>query len=466
MLGTRKVQKRKSKLRAGEIRRRKRDFLARIDYWNLVTVAILPLATLVYLVYNGLPLIPHNQTTTWCGLVYFNLTMLSFTCGYHKYFAHKLFSTSSTLATFMVMVGSLIGVGSVRWWAAMHRAHHHHVDDVEKDPYSVKRGLLWAHWGWLLRKPKRGFLQEYIEHEFPLVANESDDGDVAMIELANNASRRYLLWFAVFGLIVPTLMTMFLSGDLWMNSLIYVGLLRMVVCQQAILLTESVCHSKSLHFLIPSQPFTDKNLSVNANNPLMSLLTYGQAHQNFHHEFPHDYRSTLSTLAYDPTKWCLFMLLKFGLVWDLCRTPENLIMQLRIQQQQKIINRMKLQLNWGTPISKLPIVTPQDFKRICDELVDKERIYIVIQNIIHDITPFMDQHPGGVPLLKALHGKDATKAFYGGVYGHLAAATNLLATMRIGVLSTGNEEDVWRRVAEETVVEERALRAYQLAEAA
>ena len=36
--------------------------------------------------------------------------------------------------------------------------------------------------------------------------------------------------------------------------------------------------------------------------------------------------------------------------------------------------------------------------------------------------------------LKASHGKDATKSFYGGVYGHLTAAVNLLATMRIGVL--------------------------------
>ena len=34
------------------------------------------------------------------------------------------------------------------------------------------------------------------------------------------------------------------------------------------------------------------------------------------------------------------------------------------------------------------------------------------------------------------------KAFYGGVYGHLAAAVNLLATMRIGILD--GHDDVWR----------------------
>lgn len=59
----------------------------------------------------------------------------------------------------------------------------------------------------------------------------------------------------------------------------------------------------------------------------------------------------------------------------------------------------------------------------------------------------MDQHPGGVPLLKASNGQDATRAFYGGVYGHLTAAVNLLATMRIGVLDDGKNEEVWKKVA-------------------
>lgn len=99
---------------------------------------------------------------------------------------------------------------------------------------------------------------------------------------------------------------------------------------------------------------------------------------------------------------------------------------------------------------KAPRITPNDFKRIlASSNHNNDRIYIVIQDIIHDITPFMDQHPGGVQLLKASHGKDATKAFFGGVYGHLTAAINLLATMRIGILDVGNEEEVWRRVVKE-----------------
>ena len=60
----------------------------------------------------------------------------------------------------------------------------------------------------------------------------------------------------------------------------------------------------------------------------------------------------------------------------------------------------------------------------------------------------MDQHPGGWPF-EGFTWERCHKSFYGGVYGHLTAAVNLLATMRIGVLDDGDDEEVWRRVARE-----------------
>ena len=69
-------------------------------------------------------------------------------------------------------------------------------------------------------------------------------------------------------------------------------------------------------------------------------------------------------------------------------TQKDLITQLRIQQKQEVINRMKSQLNWGTPISTLPLIKPKDFKKISSSASHNNRIYIVIQNIIHDITSF------------------------------------------------------------------------------
>ncbi|ODV80181.1 uncharacterized protein CANTADRAFT_49155 [Suhomyces tanzawaensis NRRL Y-17324] len=472
-----------------EMRKRKRDFFNRINYGYALTVAVIPALAVLYLLQGKEPIIPSKTSTLYFTIAYFHFTLLSFTSGYHRYFAHNSFKARcSFVQYYFAIFGSSIGLGSIRWWASLHRAHHHFTDDTERDPYLIKRGFIWAHWGWLIKKPKIvTFYTEFMEQEFPkkteAPVNEALDNDLVYTQ--GNMTRndydeniqRLLVWQEKYYYplhflttwVIPIAVTMML-GDSFAHGLLYPGVLRMFACQQALLSTESVCHLKSIHVSIPSQPFNDKNSSQNCHNPLVTLLTYGQGYQNYHHEFPHDYRSTASPLAFDPTKWFIWTLDKLGVVEELCRTPADLITQLRIQQQQQVINRMKSQLNWGTPISKLPKITPTDFKRIIASSSNKDRIYIVIQNIIHDITPFMDQHPGGVPLLKASHGKDATKAFYGGVYGHLTAAVNLLATMRIGVLDVGNEEEVWRRVVrEEGDVDGssgRQMQLYRTAEAA
>lgn len=463
-----------------QMRKRKRDFFNRINYSQTLSVVVLPLLALVYLFKYCPGLVPENKATLIFSCIYYNFTMLAFTSGYHKCFAHNAFRPQFMfLQVYFAVFGSSLGMGSIKWWVSLHRSHHQFTDDTERDPYLIKRGFTWAHWGWLIKKPKIvTFYEEFMEHEFPqeiqtkkdhleakrALVNEVDfdeeycddeleilknNYELSVHELILWQNKYYFLFFILSTLVIPVAITVVICKDTWVNGLLYPGILRMFLCQQLILSTESVCHMKGLGVSIPMQPFNDKNSSQNCMNPLISFLTYGQALQNFHHEFPHDYRCAPSLFTFDPTKWYIWTLSKFGFVSDLCTTPKDLITQLRIQQKQEVINRMKSQLNWGTPISKLPLIKPKDFKKISSSASHNNRIYIVIQNIIHDITSFMDQHPGGVPLLKASHGKDATKAFYGGVYGHLTAAANLLATMRIGVLDVGNDEEVWKRVVRE-----------------
>lgn len=476
--------------RIKEIRKRRRDLFTRINYTHTITTVVLPLLMLCYMLYFKESILPENQATLKFTSIYYNVTMLAFTAGYHKYFAHNSYKIKySFLKYYFAIFGTSCGLGSIRWWSSLHRAHHHFTNDTERDPYLIKRGLLFSHYGWLLKKPRAvKFFNDFIEQEFPQNIDEArlsqdikldkeqreafglrdefdndsgkedeeddevefkDTYDEYMRDLLNWQEKTYLLWFTVTTIIIPIVLTKLFCNDTLIHGLIYPGIFRMFLCQQSLLTTESLCHLKQIQVTIPTQPFSDKNSSQDCLNPLMALLTYGQSHQNYHHEFPHDYRSSNSNFTYDPTKWFIWTLDKLGIVCELCRTPDNLVEHLRLQQQQEILNRVRSQLNWGTPISKLPLITPQDFKRTIESSSNKDRIYIVIQNIIHDITPFMDQHPGGVQLLKASHGKDATRAFYGGVYGHLTAAINLLATMRIGILDNGNDEEVWNRVVKE-----------------
>jgi stearoyl-CoA desaturase (delta-9 desaturase) len=54
---------------------------------------------------------------------------------------------------------------------------------------------------------------------------------------------------------------------------------------------------------------------------------------------------------------------------------------------------------------------------------------ILIAGFIHDVSDFIDEHPGGSDLLLGKVGKDATAAFFGGFYNHSNAAHNVSAVL-------------------------------------
>jgi stearoyl-CoA desaturase (delta-9 desaturase) len=64
--------------------------------------------------------------------------------------------------------------------------------------------------------------------------------------------------------------------------------------------------------------------------------------------------------------------------------------------------------------------------------------------VLHDVSGFIADHPGGKALIASAVGKDATALFNGGVYEHSNAAHNLLSTMRIGILRGGQEVEIWK----------------------
>jgi stearoyl-CoA desaturase (delta-9 desaturase) len=55
--------------------------------------------------------------------------------GFHRYFSHKSFETTTLRKNLLLWWGTLLGVGSCISWATMHRIHHA-TADTEKDPHS------------------------------------------------------------------------------------------------------------------------------------------------------------------------------------------------------------------------------------------------------------------------------------------------------------------------------------------
>ena len=55
--------------------------------------------------------------------------------GFHRYFAHRSYETSYFKSRLLLLIGSLIGVGSCLSWVGVHRTHHRYSDKKE-DPHS------------------------------------------------------------------------------------------------------------------------------------------------------------------------------------------------------------------------------------------------------------------------------------------------------------------------------------------
>lgn len=97
----------------------------------------------------------------------------------------------------------------------------------------------------------------------------------------------------------------------------------------------------------------------------------------------------------------------------------------KIIMMQKNIDEEKKLYDWGTPLDKLPTKTWEDFEK--DK---KEKSLVIVDDVVHDITKFINEHPGG-DILKNYVGRDITAAFNGDVYKHTNVAKNILAQIRI-----------------------------------
>jgi stearoyl-CoA desaturase (delta-9 desaturase) len=157
-------------------------------------------------------------------------------------------------------------------------------------------------------------------------------------------------------------------------------------------------------------------------------------------QFPSDYRNAIEWWQYDPTKWSIWVWKQLGLATNLKQFWNNEIEKGRVQQLQKKVNKRRATLDWGVPLNQLPVIDWDDF--ITETQSGKP--LIAVAGVVHNVSNFIKEHPGGKTLISSAIGKDATAMFNGGVYDHSNAAHNLLSTMSVGVIRGGGEVEIWR----------------------
>jgi len=224
---------------------------------------------------------------------------MSITGGYHRLWAHKSYDAHWSLRLIYLVFGTMALQNSVFAWASGHRTHHLNVDDVEKDPYSIKRGFWFAHIGWMVREYESG------KPDFTNIPDLRRDPMLAF-------QHRFYLPLALLTNFGLPLLAGWLIGDVW-GTFILAGVLRLVVSHHVTFFINSLAH------MWGSRPYTDENSA--RDNGVLAFFTYGEGYHNYHHIFAHDYRNGVRWWQWDPTKWLIGGLSYVGITRRLKRTP-------------------------------------------------------------------------------------------------------------------------------------------------
>jgi len=358
------------------------------------------------------------------------MTGVGITAGYHRLFAHRAYKARQPFKFIIMMLGSGAVEGSVRWWCRDHRAHHRYTD-TNKDPYNAGHGFWYSHIGWMLMKQ-----------------DPTNIGRASIEDLNQDPwirwQHKYYIYIALFmGVLFPTLIAGLFWGD-WAGGYFFAGVLRLCFVHHSTFMVNSLAH------YLGTSSYADDHTP--RDSIVTAVLTLGEGYHNFHHEFPQDYRNAIRFYQYDPTKWTIRLLSYIGQTYDLKKFPENEVQKGQIQMRQKMLDKMKKRVDWGLSPEELPLVTREVF----DEVMNEGYKLVVIDNIVHDVTDFIDEHPGGKPILDTHVGKDATRQFNGEVYMHSNGAHNLLSQMRVGRV----DPQEWASIKQQEVVHVDEAAAY------
>jgi stearoyl-CoA desaturase (delta-9 desaturase) len=246
--------------------------------------------------------------------IFYTLTGLGITVGYHRLFTHRSFKTTRPLRALLAVLGSMAVEGPLIEWVATHRKHHR-FSDQPGDPHSphaddapgwrgALRGLGHAHVGWMLRGREMANPARYAKD---LLA----DPDLRFI------SRTFPLWVIV-GLTLPFGLGVALTGSIagGLTALLWAGAVRVFLLHHVTFSINSLCH------YFGRRPFSAHDQSRNL--AWLAPLAFGEAWHNNHHAFPTSARHGFSRWQLDPGAWLIATLERCHLAWDVIRiSPER-----------------------------------------------------------------------------------------------------------------------------------------------
>ncbi|KAF3361495.1 putative eucaryotic stearoyl-CoA 9-desaturase [Chlamydiales bacterium STE3] len=323
----------------------------------LILYQILFLTALPFYFYYNIPSTGLILST----VILFFLTGLSITGGYHRYYSHRCYKLSKPAEAVVLFFATMAGQGSALRWAYDHRMHHAFVD-TDKDPYSIKKGFWYAHFLWILEKPK------------PI------DPKVVSDLLENPL----VVWqdrFAARGMFVTNFLAFLFVGWL-LND--YLGAFFIALWARLFLLHHFTWFINSLAHTWGDKPFSQEQSAV--NNYVISLVTFGEGYHNYHHTFANDYRNGIRWYHFDPTKWMIWTLSKFKIATNLRKIDDASIKKRLIIEHKRLLLK-KLSSIWTAKKGELEEKVNALSERLLEKIARANELKSRFQRYQSECTP-------------------------------------------------------------------------------
>lgn len=194
------------------------------------------------------------------SVMYF-LTSLGITLGYHRYFAHRSFQTTTACQVILGILGSMSCQGPLIYWASSHRRHHRY-SDVPGDPHSPyidrEKNLGWwqgfyhSHMGWTYGHE--------LTNSFLFAKDLVLDKTITMVN-------KYYYYWVILGLLIPAALEGIVTQS-WMGvfrGFIWGGLLRLFLVHHSSWTIGSIAH---IYAILLSLPMTIVKIIFGLHFPL------------------------------------------------------------------------------------------------------------------------------------------------------------------------------------------------------
>ena len=232
--------------------------------------------------------------------VFYSLTCLGVTIGFHRYFTHGAFKANRALRIALAVAGSTAMQGPVVTWVADHRRHHAYADR-DGDPHSpwrygtsaaaLVRGFWHAHLGWLFERDQTNAAR--------FAPDLLADRDIQRVD-------RLFPVLTAATLLAPALIGGLVTMSWWgaLTAFFWAGLVRVAVLHHVTWSVNSICH------LIGDRPFTARDRS--ANFWPLAIASMGESWHNSHHADPTCARHGVRRGQIDVSARIIWIFEKFG----------------------------------------------------------------------------------------------------------------------------------------------------------